>query len=95
MNRIYLSMTLCIALHCPYSQAEERLKLDKTTILGIGELPKVTFVVPWRDAPADIPEWELSPAARPLAIPLDSELYHRQVQYTRQIKKRDDGENHQ
>jgi len=94
MTRIYLILISCIALHCSFSQAEERLKLDKTTILGIGELPKVTFVVPWRDAAAGIPDAELSPAARPLAIPLDSELYHRQVLYTSQNKKRNDGEIH-
>ncbi len=63
MKRIYLIPLLGMALCCHSAGAEERLKLDKTTILGTGELPKVTFVVPWRDAPSAIPEWKPSPAA--------------------------------
>lgn len=85
MNRLYPVLALCIALHCPYAGAEERLKLDKTTILGNRELPKVTFVVPWRDAAADLPEWQPARTARPLLTPLDGELYRRQVEYLRQL----------
>lgn len=87
MNRGYLIPILGLALCCHSAGAEERLKLDKTTILGNGELPKVTFVVPWRDAPSAIPEWKPTPTARPLALPLDRELYQRQVEYLRQLNR--------
>ena len=92
MNRIHLILLLGMAMCCQVAQAEERLKLDKTTILGNGELPKVTFVVPWRDVLSPIPEWVPSPAARPLTKPLDRELYQRQVDYLRQLNHATDPE---
>ena len=87
MKRIYLIPLLGMALYCHSAGAEERLKLDKTTILGTGELPKVTFVVPWRDAPSTIPEWKLSPAASPRATPLDRDVYQRQLEYLKQLRQ--------
>jgi hypothetical protein len=88
MKRGYVVLALCAALQWQSSHGEERLKLDKTTILGNGELPRVTFVVPWRDAPNNVPDWRLDPAAHPVAVPLDSELYRRQVEYQSQLKER-------
>ncbi len=85
-------LALGIALLCGLAQAEERLQLDKTTILGNRELPKVTFVMPWGDVPSDLPAWQPSPAARPYAAPLDGELYQRQVEYLRQLNNLKDGD---
>ena len=87
MKRIYLIPLLGMALYCHSAGADERLKLDKTTILGSGELPKVTFVVPWRDAPSTIPEWKLSPAASPRATPLDRDVYQRQLDNLKQLRQ--------
>ena len=87
MKRVYLILILGMVLCCGPAGAEERLKLDKTTILGNGELPKVTFVVPWRDAPSEIPELQASPATPLPTTPLDSELYQRQVDYLMQLKR--------
>jgi len=91
MKRLYTALALCLALYCRHAGAEERLLLDKTTILGNRELPKVTFVVPWRDVTAEIPEWQAAPAASPAATPLDGELYRRQVDYQRQLNTGKDG----
>ena len=88
MNRVFLALILGMVFCGQAAGAEERLKLDKTTILGNGELPKVTFVVPWRDVPSTIPESKLSPEAHPQTMPLDRELYQRQVEYLRQLKQR-------
>jgi hypothetical protein len=87
MKRIYLIPLLGMAICCHSAGADERLKLDKTTILGTGELPKVTFVVPWRDAPSAIPEWKLSPAANRRATPLDHDVYQRQLEYLKQLRQ--------
>ena len=88
MNRGYLILVLSLALCCQSAaRAKEQLKLDKTTILGNGELPKVTFVVPWRDAPSAIPDMNPSPATHSEAKPVDRELYQRQIEYLRQAKQ--------
>lgn len=88
MNRVFLALILGMVFCGQAAGAEERLKLDKTTILGNGELPKVTFVVPWRDVPGTIPESKLSPEAHPHATPLDHDLYQLQIEYLRQLKQR-------
>jgi hypothetical protein len=87
MNRVYSILILVIALCCHSALAEERLKLNKTIILGNGELPKVTFVMPWRDAPSAIPEWMPTPTAQMPTTPLDREQYHLQFEYVRQINQ--------
>lgn len=92
MNRALLIAALGIALSGGLAQAEERLQLDKTTILGNRELPRVTFVVPWRDVPGDIPAWQPSPPLQPFVTPLDRELYHRQLDYLRQLNNPQGGE---
>ena len=87
MNRIHVMLILAMALCCQAAGAEERLKLGKTTILGSGELPRVTFVVPWRDVPSAIPQWKPSPSAHPHAPPLDRDVYRRQLEYSRQLRQ--------
>ena len=87
MNRVYLILILVITLCCQSALADEHLKLNKTTILGNGELPKVTFVIPWRDAPSAIPEWIPSPTAQMPTTTLDSELFHLLIDYVKQIKQ--------
>ncbi|MEJ2565062.1 MAG: hypothetical protein P8164_04350 [Gammaproteobacteria bacterium] len=86
MNRMHLMLILAAMLCCHNAGAEERLKLKKTTILGNGELPRVTFVIPWRDAPSAIPQWKPSPSAHPHATPLDRDVYRRQLEYLRQLR---------
>jgi len=92
MNRALLVAVLGIALCGGLAQAEERLQLDKTTILGNRESPRVTFVVPWRDMPGDIPAWQPGPALQPFMTPLDRELYHWQLDYLRQLNNPQGGE---
>jgi hypothetical protein len=77
-------IALSLALYGLQATAAEHLQLGKTTILGNRELPKVTFVVPWADAAAKIPDWRPAPAAHPAAEPLDGALYRRQMGYLRQ-----------
>ena len=88
MKRVYLILIVAMVLCCRAAGADERLKLGKTTILGNGELPRVTFVIPWRDAPSAIPQWKPSPGAHPHATPLDRDAYRRQLEYLRQLRQR-------
>jgi hypothetical protein len=86
VNRLYATLLLVITLCVHAAWAEERLKLGKTTILGNGELPRVTFVEPWRNIPSTIPKSQLLPAPRPHPVPLDHELYQQRMEYLRQLK---------
>lgn len=84
MKRPMPFIALCLSLYGLQAAAAEHLQLDKTTILGNRELPKVTFVVPWADAAAKPPAWRPAPAAHPAAVPLDGALYQRRMNYLRQ-----------
>jgi hypothetical protein len=64
----------------------ERLDLDTTSIRGNQELPKVLYILPWKEpAPAE-------PAGRPLnslvdeaLAPVDREVFRRQMRYFDQL----------
>lgn len=45
----YVLMIVCVALS-GLVVAEERIELDNTSILGSRELPKVTYIVPWKSS---------------------------------------------
>jgi hypothetical protein len=70
----------------PRTAKADRLDLDPTAIRGNQELPKVLYIVPWKDAgPGE-------PAGRPLnslideaLSPVDREVFRRQVTYFGQL----------
>lgn len=41
-------LCLLLGLSCSAAQAEERLQMDGTAIIGNKELPKVLYIVPWK-----------------------------------------------
>ena len=92
MSRHMLFFILLLTVPALAATAPERLQLGRTTILGNGELPKVTFVVPWGDAAAQVPDWAPHPTARPPAAPLDQESYRRRLRYLRQQQGNKRGE---
>ncbi len=70
------------------AHAEDRLNIEQTTILGNRELPRVTFVVPWRDIDARLPEWPLQRLVDAPLLPLDREGYRLQLEQTGQMNPR-------
>jgi hypothetical protein len=69
------------------AQAQDRVDLDRTQIIGNRELPKVLYIVPWKKP---IPG-ELS--ARPPAsvidealAPVDRDVFRRRLQYDAQLQ---------
>lgn len=67
----------------------ERLDLDPTSIRGNQELPKVLYIVPWKDAGL------AQPGGRPLnslvdeaLAPVDREVFRRQMRYFDQLYAR-------
>lgn len=62
-------------------RAQDRADLERTRIVGSRELPKVTFIVPWRKPQAEAPG--LRPPASVLddaLAPLDPTVHRRQVE---------------
>jgi hypothetical protein len=64
----------------------DRLELDSSSIIGNQELPKVMYIVPWKDA--DIGDLQGKPVNSLLdevLSPLDREVFQRQVRYFDQL----------
>jgi hypothetical protein len=78
----------------PAPPAAERMDLDPTAIRGNQELPKVLYIVPWKDPGLGEPD------GRPLGSlidealePVDREVFRRQMRYYDQLysRRRDPG----
>lgn len=92
MKRI---ITLYIAfLFCLPVSAEERLDMEGTRIRGNQELPKVLYIVPWKQA--DIPDLSQPPLESLIdeaLTPVDREVFQRQVRYYDAIGTQEVGSN--
>lgn len=90
MKHAYMiPLLLGAALLATAARADERLQLDQTTILGNRELPKVTFVVPWRDIESAAPDWPLERLVDEPLTPLDREAHRLKMEQTGQLKAHD------
>lgn len=81
MNKyIFPALTAALLFSTP-SQARDRLDLEGATITGNQELPKVLYIVPWKDSAADIGA-ELPPSLidEPLSV-IDRDVFLRHIQY--------------
>jgi hypothetical protein len=84
-----LAAALAMVLVAPQSMAEEqldRLDLDATSVTGNQELPKVLYIVPWKQS--GIGELDGKPVDSLLdeaLAPLDREVFQRQVRYFEQL----------
>ena len=64
------------------SYAEDRIKLDDTSIKGSRELPKVLYIVPWKSA--RLGSLSVGAGSEPFDTEmeaLDRDVFRRQVQY--------------
>ena len=72
------------ALLCTTPYAEDRIKLDETTVIGNQEQPRVTYILPWQLSSmpnlADPPLTQLIDEA---LAPVDREVFRRQLHYYR------------
>ncbi len=74
-------ISLSLFLSTPIS-AEERLDMEGTRIRGNQELPKVLYIVPWKQA--DIPDLSQPPLESLIdeaLAPVDREVFQRKVRY--------------
>jgi hypothetical protein len=82
MLPIYLFMLLFTGI----AQAEERLEMQGTSIIGNKELPKVLYIVPWKPAEKiDLSTPAYSSVLDDPLQPLERNSFRRQVQYYREL----------
>jgi hypothetical protein len=81
MNRTVIlaaAAMLCCGLAC----AEDRADIDRTQIIGNRELPKVLYIVPWKQpGPGELAGHPLHSVLDEALAPLDRDVFRREVQY--------------
>jgi hypothetical protein len=77
------SIALCAGLLCaPLSWAVDRADLDATSIIGNRELPKVLYIVPWKQPVAgELVGRPVNSLLDEALAPVDREVFQRQVRY--------------
>ena len=64
------------------AQAQDRLEMDGTSIIGNKELPKVLYIVPWKSPePLALSAPEISSVMDEVAMPVNRSGFRRQIQY--------------
>ncbi len=84
MMKKYFSFALLIlvCIFVPSLQAQDRIELQGTTVVGNRELPKVLYIVPWKKANAD--NLMGNPVANLVGdslAPIDRDVFRREVEY--------------
>jgi len=68
----------------------DRLDLDTTSVTGSQELPKVLYIVPWKDADAgDLAGKPAQSLLDEVLSPIDREVFQRQIRYFEQLHAED------
>ena len=87
---------ICLSLMSLSLQAEDRLDMQGTAIIGNQELPKVLYIVPWKKA--SLPDLGAPPLQSLISdalSPLERDEFRRQVRYYYQLseQQKQDSEN--
>lgn len=76
-----LAVWLIISLFPGSMYAQTRLQLDETRVTGGRELPKVLYIVPWKESPPGIEMQPLDSLVDEELAPLEIDVFHRQGRY--------------
>ena len=66
--------------------AETRIELDETKVQGASELPKVLYIVPWKQTEMDTKPVKLNTMVEEVMSPVDRDVLKRQVQFYEENK---------
>jgi hypothetical protein len=70
-------------------RSPERMELDTTSIRGNQELPKVLYIVPWKEPEPALPDGRpLGSLVDEALAPVDREVFRRQMRYFDQLYAR-------
>ena len=71
------------------AQAQDRVDLDRTQIIGNRELPKVLYIVPWKKPiPGELAGKPLASVIDEALAPVDRDVFRRRLQYEAQLQAR-------
>jgi hypothetical protein len=78
----YITLVL-LCLSCTAgAHAADRADLEGTSIIGSRELPKVTYIVPWKKPlPGDLVGRPVASLLDEVLAPVDRDVFRRQVEY--------------
>ena len=83
-----LATTLLAAAAAP-AFAQDRADIDRTKIIGNGELPKVLYIVPWKKPlPGDLSGRPAGGVLDEALAPVDRDVFRRQVHYGEAMQAR-------
>ena len=81
-RRIKIISTLLLLLWSSSSWAEIRLDLDATSIVGNRELPRIVYLMAWKEAPkGDILDQSLESNYDHNMVGLERDVFKRQISY--------------
>jgi hypothetical protein len=97
---VFVSLTVSAADQPENAKAEvkrnqdqlDRLDLDATSVTGNQELPRVLYILPWKEsAIGDLTGKPVNSLLDEVLAPLDREVFLRQVKYFDQLHANDSG----
>ena len=86
MKAIFVT-TLAGAMFALPALAQDRADIDRATITGNRELPKVLYIVPWKKPlPGDLAGRPVASVLDEAMAPIDRDVFRRQVRYDAAIQ---------
>ena len=82
MKTFFFIVTIFLISLAGASQAEERIRLKSTQIIGNKELPKMLYIVPWKNP--QLPDMDVPPIESLIdeaLSPVDRDNFRRTIRY--------------
>lgn len=74
-------LVMLLAFFASSVAAEDRLELDKANIQGAAELPKVLYIVPWKQAEIGDKPVKVNRIVDEVLAPVDRDVLQRQIRF--------------
>jgi len=85
---VVLRTALAAAAFAATAAAQDRADIDRTQIIGNRELPKVTYIVPWKKPlPGDFDARPPASLLDEALAPVDRDVFRRQLRYHAQLRE--------
>jgi hypothetical protein len=87
MKPLFTVALVLAGLCAAAAQAQDRVDLDRTQIIGNRELPKVLYIVPWKKPiPGELAGKPMASVIDEALAPVDRDVFRRRLHYEAQLK---------